>query len=158
MPHPINHSLLLALQDIGSIQLFHILIAMPISWRWQNVAYDTVCTGCTLLANMLWLFCQALSWLNIAVTISLNCTFMFHLPYKFGDGVDYLIAIAASTDVVIINILGLPFIIAMKMIVDFVDMIAMFNTINHPPFPIKLQIISSSAYFKWQSQCQRTCQ
>ena len=80
------------------------------------------------------------------------------LSVQFGDGVDYLIAIAASTDVAIINILGLPFIIAMKMIVDFVDMIAMFNAINHPPFPIKLQIISSSAYFKWRNQCQRTFQ
>ena len=58
---------------------------------------------------------------------------MFHLPYKFGDGVDYLIAIAASTDVVIINILGLPFIIAMKMIVDFVDMIAIsMQSTTHP--------------------------
>ena len=58
---------------------------------------------------------------------------MFHLPYKFGDGVDYLIAIAASTDVAIINILGLPFIIAMKMIVDFVDMIAIsMQSTTHP--------------------------
>ena len=48
--------------------------------------------------------------------------------------------IAAGTDDAINNILGLPFIIAMKMIVDFVDMIAMFNAIDHPPFPIELQI------------------
>ena len=52
--------------------------------------------------------------------------------------------IAAGTDDAINNILGLPFIIAMKMIVDFVDMIAMFNAIDHPPFPIELQITSSA--------------
>jgi hypothetical protein len=58
---------------------------------------------------------------------------MFHLPYKFGDGVDYLIAIAASTDVAIINILGLPFIIAMKMIVDFVDRLqCSMQSTTHP--------------------------
>ena len=54
------------------------------------------------------------------------------------------IAVAAGTDDAINNILGLPFIIAMKMIVDFVDMIAMFNAIDHPPFPIELQITSNA--------------
>jgi hypothetical protein len=52
--------------------------------------------------------------------------------------------IAAGMDDAINNILGLPFIIAMKKIVEFVDMIAMFNAINHPPFPIKLQITSNT--------------
>ena len=52
--------------------------------------------------------------------------------------------IAAGMDDAINNILGLPFIIAMKMIVEFVDMIAMFNAIDHPPFPIKLQITSNT--------------
>jgi hypothetical protein len=60
-----------------------------------------------------------------AITAVLDCTFQFHLPYKLhGDGGDCLFCVAAGTDVAVNVILGLPFIQAMKMILDFVDKVA----------------------------------
>ena len=72
-----------------------------------------------------------------AITTTLDCTFQFHLPYKLrGDGGDCLISIAAGANVAVNVILGMPFITAMKMIVDFVDNVATCNALDHPPFPI----------------------
>jgi hypothetical protein len=72
-----------------------------------------------------------------AVTTTLDCTFQFHLPYKLrGDGGDCVISIADGKDVAVNVILGMPFITAMKMILDFVDNLATYNAIDHPPFPM----------------------
>ena len=69
----------------------------------------------------------------------MDCTFVFHLPYKLRrDGSDCLIAIAASRDVAVNVILGLPFITAMSMVLDFKDNMATRNAIDHPPFAIDL--------------------
>ena len=80
-----------------------------------------------------------------AITTTLDCTFVFHLPYKLrGDGGDCLISIAAGKDVAVNVILGIPFIQAMKMIVDFVDNVATCNAIDHPPFPIDFRRTSNA--------------
>ena len=72
-----------------------------------------------------------------AVTTVLDCTFVFHLPYKLrNDGGDCLIAIAAGKDVAVNVILGLPFITAMGMVLEFKDNVATCNAIDHPPFAI----------------------
>jgi hypothetical protein len=72
---------------------------------------------------------------DLAVTTTLDCTFQFHLPYKLrGDGGDCAIFIAAGKDVAVNVILGMPFITAMKMILDFVENVATCNAIDHPPF------------------------
>jgi hypothetical protein len=81
---------------------------------------------------------------NSAVTTTLDCTFQFHLPYKLrGDGGDCLIAIAAGADVAVNVILGIPFITAMKMILDFVDNVATCHAIDHPPFAMDFRKTSN---------------
>ena len=75
-----------------------------------------------------------------AITTILDCTFVFHLPYKLrSDGGDTLVAIAAGKDVAVNVLLGLPFITAMGMVLDFKDNVATCNVIDHPPFPIELR-------------------
>ncbi len=72
-----------------------------------------------------------------AVTTALDCMFQFHIPYKLrGDGGDCVFSIAAGRDVSVNVILGLPFIISMKMVCDFVDNLATCHAINAPSFPI----------------------
>jgi len=74
-----------------------------------------------------------------ALTTSLDCTFQFFLPYTLrGDGAGCMISIAAGTGVAVNVILGIPFILAMKMHIDFVDSVATCNAIDHPPFPIEM--------------------
>ena len=72
-----------------------------------------------------------------AVTTALECMFQFHIPYKLrGDGGDCVFSIAAGRDVSVNVILGLPFIILMKMVCDFVDNLATCHAIDAPSFPI----------------------
>ncbi len=73
------------------------------------------------------------------VTTAMDCTFVFHLPYKLrSDGSDCMIAIAASKDVAVNVILGLSFITGMSMVLVFRDNVATCNAIDHPPFAIDL--------------------
>ena len=79
-----------------------------------------------------------------AVTTTLDCTFQFYLPYTLrGDGSSCMISIAAGKDVAVNVILGIPFILAMKMNLDFVDNVATCNALDHPPFPIELRRTSN---------------
>ena len=55
-----------------------------------------------------------------------------------------MISIAAGKDVAVNVILGMPFIQAMKMQLDFVDNVATCNAIDHPPFPIELRRTSNT--------------
>ena len=72
-----------------------------------------------------------------AITTVLDCTFVFHLPYKLrSGGSDCLIVIAAGRDVAVNVILGLPFTTGISMVLDFKDNVAMCNAIDHPPFAI----------------------
>ena len=71
---------------------------------------------------------------SLAVTTVLDCTFMFHLPYKLrSNGGDTMIAITAGKDVAVNVILGLPFITSMNMVLDFNDNVATCNAIDHLP-------------------------
>jgi hypothetical protein len=75
-----------------------------------------------------------------AVTTVLDCTFVFHLPYKLqSDGGDCLIAIVAGKDVAVNVIIGMPFITGMGMVLDFKDNVATCNAIDHPPFAADLR-------------------
>ena len=82
---------------------------------------------------------------DTAVTTSLDCTFQFYLPYKLrGTGEDCLLSIAAGKSVTVNVILGMPFILSMKMVLDFVDNVATCNAIDHKPFPIKYRRTSNA--------------
>jgi hypothetical protein len=54
-----------------------------------------------------------------------------------------MISIAAGKDVAVNVILGIPFILAMKMNLDFVDNVATCKALDHPPFPIELRWTSN---------------
>jgi hypothetical protein len=54
-----------------------------------------------------------------------------------------MISIAAGKDVAVNVILGIPFIIAMKMNLDFVDNLATCHALDHPPFPMELRRTSN---------------
>ena len=71
---------------------------------------------------------------SLAVTTVLDCTFVFHLPYKLcSNSGDTMIAITAGKDVAVNVILGLPFITSMNMVLDFNDNVATCNAIDHLP-------------------------
>ena len=55
-----------------------------------------------------------------------------------------MISIAAGKDVAVNVILGIPFILAMKMNLDFVDMVATCNALDHAPFPMELRRTSNA--------------
>ena len=76
----------------------------------------------------------------LAVTTVLDCTFVFHLPYKLrSNGRDTMISIAAGKGVAVNVILGLTFITSMNMVLDFNDNVATCNAIDHSPFAIELR-------------------
>ena len=82
---------------------------------------------------------------DTAVTTTLDCTFQFHLPYKLrGSGEDCVLSIAAGKHVAVNVILGMPFIMGMKMVLDFVDNVATCNAIDHEPFPIEYRQTSNA--------------
>ena len=70
LPHPINHSPLLALQDIAQFVCLHPTIPYTGSYAYLMA-----------LAKRCLLHCLYRLDTDIAVTISLDCTSMFHLPY-----------------------------------------------------------------------------
>jgi hypothetical protein len=80
-----------------------------------------------------------------AVTTSLDCTFQFLIPFQMrGTGADCALAIAAGDNVAVNVILGLPFIIAMKSNLNFVDMLMSLNAIDCKPFPMDLRKTSNA--------------
>jgi hypothetical protein len=73
---------------------------------------------------------------NEAVTTKLEVGFLFHLPYcTSGGNVSSLLVATGSHDSVDM-IVGLPFIKATGMILDFVDNVAECKHLDCPPFPI----------------------
>ncbi len=70
------------------------------------------------------------------MTTKLEVGFQFHLSYKTKDGGDALFVIATGPHVSINTILGLPFVVATGMIIDFVDNVADCRYLDCPPFPI----------------------
>jgi hypothetical protein len=78
-----------------------------------------------------------------AVTTKLEVGFQFHLPYKTKDGGDASFVIATGPHVSINTILGLPFVVATGMIIDFVDNVADCKYLECPPFPIDFQRASN---------------
>jgi hypothetical protein len=74
-----------------------------------------------------------------AVTTKLEVGFQFHLTYKTKDGGDTLFVIPTGPHVSVNTILGLPFVVAMGMIIDFVNNVADCRYLNCPPFPINFR-------------------
>jgi hypothetical protein len=73
---------------------------------------------------------------NAVVTTELEVGFQFHLPYCTSGG-DYLpLLVATGPNVSVNTIIGLPFIKATGMILDFVDDVAECKHLDCPPFPM----------------------
>ncbi len=70
------------------------------------------------------------------ITTELSVGFEIHLPYVTKDGNDTSLLIAAGPDVAVNLILGLPFIKATGMIVDFIDNVCDAKHLICAPFPI----------------------
>jgi hypothetical protein len=70
------------------------------------------------------------------ITTELPVGFEIHLPYSAKDGNDTSLLVAAGPDVAVNLILGLPFIKATGMIVDFVDNVCQSKHLLCNPFPI----------------------
>jgi hypothetical protein len=67
----------------------------------------------------------------------LTVSFQFHLPYLMHEGMLTNLVIAAGSSNVMVNIiLGLPFIIQTRMIIDTSDQVAALQAFDTPPFPI----------------------
>ncbi len=78
-----------------------------------------------------------------AVTTKLEVGFQFHLPYKTKDGGDALFVIATGPHVSVNTILGLPFVVATGMIIDFVNNVADCKYLDCPQFHIDFQPLSN---------------
>jgi hypothetical protein len=70
------------------------------------------------------------------ITTELSVGFKIHLPYVTKDGNDTSLLVAAGPDVAVNLILGLPFIKATGMIVDFIDNVCNAKHLICDPFPI----------------------
>ena len=71
-----------------------------------------------------------------AVTTELEVGFQFHLPYRTTDGDSSSLLVATGPHVSVNTIVGLPFIKATGMILDFVDDVAECKHLDCPPFDI----------------------
>jgi hypothetical protein len=71
-----------------------------------------------------------------AVTMELKVGFQFHLPYCTSGGNSSSLLMATDPNVLVNTIIGLPFIKATGMILDFVDNVAKCKHLDHPPFLI----------------------
>ena len=78
-----------------------------------------------------------------AVTTELEVGWQFHLPYKTKGGDDASFVIATGPHVSVNTILGLPFIQATGMILNFVNNVAECKYLNCPPFTIDFQRMSN---------------
>ena len=72
-----------------------------------------------------------------AVTAELSVAFVFHLPYFTTDGQPAQLMVAAGPHVTVNLILGMPFISAAKMVLDFSDNVVESRALDCPPFPIE---------------------
>jgi hypothetical protein len=70
------------------------------------------------------------------ITTELSVGFEIHLPYITKDGNDTSLLVAAGPDDAINLILGLPFIKAMGMIINFIDNVCDAKHLICDPFPI----------------------
>jgi hypothetical protein len=82
-----------------------------------------------------------LSWIvtssaSVPITTELSVGFEIHLPYVTKDGNDTSLLVAAGPDVAVNLILGLPFIKATGMIIDFIDNVCDAKHLICEPFPI----------------------
>ena len=73
---------------------------------------------------------------DAAVTTELEVGFQFHLPYRTSGGASLSLLIATGPNVSVNTIIGLPFIKATGMILDFVDNVAEYRRLDCPPFPM----------------------
>ncbi len=72
----------------------------------------------------------------VPITTELSVGFEIHLPYVTKDGNDTSLLVAAGPDVAVNLILGLPFIKATGMIINFIDNKCDANHLICDPFPI----------------------
>jgi hypothetical protein len=73
---------------------------------------------------------------NKAVTTKLEVRFQFHLPYCTSGGDISSLLIAVGPNIYVNTIIGLSFIEATGMILDFVEGMAECKHLDCPPFPI----------------------
>ncbi len=78
------------------------------------------------------------------ITTELPVGFEIHLPYATKDGNDTSLLVAAGPDVAVNLILGLPFIKATGMIVDFIDNVRQAKHLLCDPFPIDFRRATKS--------------
>ena len=78
------------------------------------------------------------------ITTELPVGFAIHLPYATKDGNDTSLLVAAGLDVAVNLILGLPFIKATGMIVDFIDNVCQAKHLLCDPFPIDFRKATKS--------------
>jgi hypothetical protein len=78
------------------------------------------------------------------ITTELSVGFEIHLPYVTKDGNDTSLLVAAGPDVAVNLILGLPFIKATGMIVDFIDNVCDAKHLVCDPFPIDFRRATKS--------------
>jgi hypothetical protein len=78
------------------------------------------------------------------ITTELSVGFEIHLPYVTKDGNDTSLLVAAGPDVAVNLILGLPFIKATGMIVDFIDNVCDAKHLVCDPFPIDFRHTTKS--------------
>jgi hypothetical protein len=78
------------------------------------------------------------------ITTKLSVGFEIHLPYVTKDSNDTSLLVAAGPNVAVNLILGLPFIKAMGMIVDFIDNICEAKHLVCDPFPIDFRCARKS--------------
>jgi hypothetical protein len=73
---------------------------------------------------------------DAAVTTELEVGFQFHLPYRTSGSDSSSLLIAMSPNVLVNTIIGLPFIKATGMILDFVNDVVECKHLDCPPFPM----------------------
>jgi hypothetical protein len=73
---------------------------------------------------------------DAVLTMELEVGFQFHLPYCTSGGDSLSLLMATGPNVLVNTIIGLPFIKATGMILDFVDNVAECKHLDCPPFPM----------------------
>jgi len=80
---------------------------------------------------------------DAAVTTELEVGFQFHLPYRTSGGDSSSLLVATGPNVSVNTIIGLPFIKATGMILDFVDDVAECKHLDCPPFSMDFRRTSN---------------
>ncbi len=78
------------------------------------------------------------------ITTVLSVGFELHLPYHTKDSSSTSLLVTTSPDVAVNVILGLPFILAMGMIADFVDNVCKVKHLSCSLFPINFKCATKS--------------